>query len=244
MAIYRNVQMSFWTDTKIIDDFSPEEKYLYLYFLTNPHTNLSGCYEISLKQIEYETGISTKNIKVYISRLQDVHRVIIYANKTREILIIHWSKYNWTASEKYRKPLFKEIQAIKDPNFKRYLSELFNGIDTVSIPYASGIDITDTVSDTDTVINISKRSTPKFKKPTADEVRAYCNERRNGIDAQSFIDFYDARGWKLTKGVGMKDWKAAIRTWEKNRKSTAQKVKPPERNYDMDALELKLLSTN
>lgn len=244
MAIYRNVQMSFWTDTKIIDDFSPEEKYLYLYFLTNPHTNLSGCYEISLKQIEYETGISIKNIKVYISRLQDVHRVIIYAKKTREILIIHWSKYNWTASEKYRKPLFKEIQAVKDPNFKRYLSELFNGIDTVSIPYACGIDTTVADTDTDTVININKRSTQKFQKPTADEVRAYCNERGNGIDAQSFIDFYDARGWKLTKGVGMKDWKAAIRTWEKNRKSTAQKAKPPERNYDMDALELKLLSTN
>lgn len=94
------------------------------------------------------------------------------------------------------------------------------------------------------VINNKRRSAPNFKKPTIEDVKSYCEERRNGIDAQSFIDFYDARGWKLTKGVGMKDWKAAIRTWEKNRKSNAQKVKPPERDYDMDALELKLLNSN
>ena len=94
------------------------------------------------------------------------------------------------------------------------------------------------------VINNKGRSAPNFKKPTIEDVKSYCEERRNGIDAQSFIDFYDARGWKLTKGVGMKDWKAAIRTWEKNRKSNAQKVKPPERDYDFDALELKLLNSN
>lgn len=54
----------------------------------------------------------------------------------------------------------------------------------------------------------------RFVKPTADEVRAYCAERGNHIDAQAFVDFYAAKGWKVGNAP-MKDWKAAVRTWEK-----------------------------
>lgn len=55
-----------------------------------------------------------------------------------------------------------------------------------------------------------------FKIPTLEEVKAYCIERKNGIDPQSFIDFYSAKGWMIGKNK-MKDWKASVRTWEKNR---------------------------
>lgn len=54
----------------------------------------------------------------------------------------------------------------------------------------------------------------RFIKPTADEVRAYCAERGNHIDARAFVDFYAAKGWKVGNAP-MKDWKAAVRTWEK-----------------------------
>lgn len=57
----------------------------------------------------------------------------------------------------------------------------------------------------------------RFCVPSVDEVRIYCQERGNGIDPQAFLDYYDARGWKLGK-TPMKDWKAAVRTWEKNQK--------------------------
>ena len=54
----------------------------------------------------------------------------------------------------------------------------------------------------------------RFVKPTADEVCAYCVERGNHVDAQAFVDFYAAKGWKVGNAP-MKDWKAAVRTWEK-----------------------------
>ena len=54
----------------------------------------------------------------------------------------------------------------------------------------------------------------RFVKPTAEEVRAYCAERGNRVDAQAFVDFYEAKGWKVGSSP-MKDWKAAVRTWEK-----------------------------
>ena len=64
----------------------------------------------------------------------------------------------------------------------------------------------------------NKEKRKRFTPPTVDEVRAYCQERRNGIDPQSFVDHYSARGWKYNGNVAMKDWRAAVRTWEKNRR--------------------------
>ena len=53
-----------------------------------------------------------------------------------------------------------------------------------------------------------------FKKPTFDEVNNYCLERNNNIDAEAFIDFYESKNFMIGKNK-MKDWKAAVRTWEK-----------------------------
>lgn len=53
----------------------------------------------------------------------------------------------------------------------------------------------------------------RFTPPTVEEVAEYCQERRNGVDAQRFVDFYASKGWKVGR-EGMKDWKAAVRTWE------------------------------
>lgn len=64
-----------------------------------------------------------------------------------------------------------------------------------------------------------------FKKPTLEEVEEYCNERQNNIDPQRFIDYYTANGWKVGRN-SMKNWKAAVRVWEKtsgNRSVQAQK---------------------
>ena len=54
----------------------------------------------------------------------------------------------------------------------------------------------------------------RFTPPTVDEVKAYCRERGNRVDAEQFVDFYSSKGWKVGSQP-MKDWKAAVRTWEK-----------------------------
>ena len=66
------------------------------------------------------------------------------------------------------------------------------------------------------------RASAPFVPPTVEEISAYCRERNNQIDAEEFFDYYEARGWKLSKGAPMKDWKATVRGWEK-RQSTEQK---------------------
>ncbi|MDL2224657.1 helix-turn-helix domain-containing protein [Eubacteriales bacterium OttesenSCG-928-M02] len=66
---------------------------------------------------------------------------------------------------------------------------------------------------------------PRFVKPTVEEVKDYCKERGNGVDPETFVDFYTANGWKQGSGKPIVDWKAAVRTWERRDK---QKTKPGE----------------
>lgn len=72
-------------------------------------------------------------------------------------------------------------------------------------------------------VEVSIARTParkRFTPPTLAEVTAYCRERQNAVDPQRFIDYYTANGWKVGKN-SMKDWKAAVRTWEGKQRDSA-----------------------
>ena len=70
------------------------------------------------------------------------------------------------------------------------------------------------------------RTREKFQKPTVEEVREYCESRRNGIDPEAFVAFYESNGWKVGRNA-MKDWKAAVRTWEQRRREDARRPSTP-----------------
>jgi hypothetical protein len=75
-----------------------------------------------------------------------------------------------------------------------------------------------TYTDTDTDTDIKHRGKKKrFSPPSVDEIKLYCKERKNNINPENFKDFYESKGWMIGKNK-MKNWKAAIRTWEKNSK--------------------------
>ncbi len=148
MAIYRNVSLSFWEDIKIVDNFTPEDKYFYLYLLTNPHTNLLGCYQISFKQMINETGYNKDTIEKLIGRMEKEHEVIEFDFKTNEIFIKNWYKYNWTKSDKLLKNIEKLIQYVKSDIFKEKMSKLIEKY-RVSIGYQYPMDTSVSVSVSD-----------------------------------------------------------------------------------------------
>lgn len=135
MASYRNISMEFWTDSKVVDDFTPEDRYIYLYCMTNPHTNLCGCYEVSIKQIANETGYNNDSVERLLKRLDNAHNVIRYSAQTKELLILNWCRYNWSASEKLNKPLLGEIRKVKNDRFREYLATRYNERTTVTAHY-------------------------------------------------------------------------------------------------------------
>ena len=71
-----------------------------------------------------------------------------------------------------------------------------------------------------------RRRTP-FVKPTVEEVHAYCRERQSTVRAEAFVDFYESKGWMVGKSP-MKDWKAAVRTWEQKDKENGRFFVPVE----------------
>ena len=79
-------------------------------------------------------------------------------------------------------------------------------------------------------ININRTKKEKFQKPTVEEIKIYCSERKNNINPEQFFDFYQSKGWLVGK-TPMKDWKAAVRTWEQKDKKQGDNYDPTDK-YD------------
>jgi uncharacterized phage protein (TIGR02220 family) len=207
MAIFRNVHITFWTDAKVVDDFTPEDKYFYVYLLTNPHTNLCGCYEISLKQMSDELGYNKETVERMIERFSKIHNVLAYDKETKEMLIYNWYKYNWTKSPKLQAALMKEIPKVKCPEFNGFLNGIVEG-DTVSIPYPYPMDTPDTDTITDTISNtdIDKNKKSEIYSAIVDHLneKAGTKYRANGQATQRHINA------RIAEGFTVDDFKTVI----------------------------------
>ena len=241
MGIKRIVDTSFWTDGKV-DEFSPEDKYFMLYLLTNPFSTQLGIYEISIKQVAFQLGYSMDAVKVLLERFENKYGVITYSKATNEVAIMNFLRHSIVkGGAPVRDCLIKEMKAVKNRDLiDRVFSHIkgYEGLnETVKNIIAeyeekNGIlhycnekqndnenendnDVSFHDSSNDTFNVSSEPKTKRFKPPSVEEVQAYCKERKNNVDAQRFVDFYEAKGWMLGKNK-MKDWKAAVRTWERN----------------------------
>ena len=201
MAIYRSVNISFWTDTKVNDNFTPEDKYFMLYCLTNEHTNICGCYEISIKQMSSDLGYNRETIEQLLNRFINIHKVLDYDYDTKEIFIKNWYKYNWTSSNKIEQAIIKSINEIKSEKFRNEIIDIYNSRDTLSIPYQYPSDTTDTdtvsITDTITIIinylnNKLNSNYRKNNKETIKHIKARLNEKYTVDDFKKVIDIkYD-----------------------------------------------------
>lgn len=120
----------------------------------------------------------------------------------------------------------KEDYFVNGVKFVKYYATKFNGVcntveqgiqqsltDGVKQSLPNNID-KDTISDNKDN-NIVPLQEKRFTPPTVEEVAAYCQARNNTVDAERFIDYYESNGWKVGRNK-MKDWKAAVRSWERN----------------------------
>lgn len=93
MGIKRIVDTSFWTDGKM-DEFSPEDKYFWLYLLTNPFSKQLGIYELSVKQAAFQMGYSIDAFNVLLDRFENKYRVIVFSKSTSEVAILNFLRHS------------------------------------------------------------------------------------------------------------------------------------------------------
>lgn len=199
MAIYRNVQLSFWTDNKVEDDFTPEDKYFYLYLLTNPQTNICGCYEVSYSQLTNQTGYNKDTVNRLLDRFENVHKIIRFNKSTKEILVLNWYKYNWSKSGDTLKGILKVAEHIKSKEFKKYVFDTVENIKNMGVCRPPIDPLEASVSDTDTVI---------------------INNKDNDIE-KNFNIIYDSYPRKVGRARGFDLYKG----WLKGRDISGKKVK-------------------
>lgn len=136
-----------------------------------------------------------------------------------------------------------KMETIKEQNRLRVAKHrekqrLLSGSDecNVTVTLRNAIDIDkDKEEEKDNIyIEPEKKKAKRFTPPSREEVQAYCLERKNNVDAERFIDYYTSNGWMVGKNK-MKDWKAAVRTWEKNGSNQPSKVtKTSKYSYEPD----------
>jgi DnaD/phage-associated family protein len=149
MAKYRHVHVDFWQDAKVVEEMTPEDRYFYIYLLTNPNTTQIGIYQITKKQMAFELGYSIETINKLLDRFEKVHEVIRYNPDTREIAIINWGKYNLV---KGGKPILdcvrRELSEVKD---KSMIAVVAQKIPNENIKSLFLEQINDTFHDTSTI---------------------------------------------------------------------------------------------
>jgi hypothetical protein len=129
MAKYRQVYTEFWRDSFAIS-LSPEDRYFFLYLLTNPATKQCGIYELPMQIMASETGYNHDTVKKLLSRFESYGK-IKYDSATSEVAIKNFPKYNANVSPKVQILIKNELSLTKSKDLIQYVY----GIDTVSIDY-------------------------------------------------------------------------------------------------------------
>jgi hypothetical protein len=205
-----------------INSLSPEAETLFYRLIVKADD--FGCYHGNIKIVKSTCyplkadAIKDKQIADWLNELVKAGLIYLYtADDGRQyIKLVKWEKHQQKRATKPKFPLPKSL----DIN----CNQLQANVPVFEISNSNR----DKIYENDIYICADEPRTPtpikKFTPPTLDEVKAYCQERNNSVDPEKWYDFYVSKGWMIGKNK-MKDWKAAVRTWERGCDSKPQKSK-------------------
>ncbi|MEH7125438.1 DnaD domain protein [Bacillus sp. JJ1773] len=129
MARYRVVYTQFWDDPKVVEEMTPEDKYVFLYLLTNKNTKQIGIYTITKRQMAFDTGYSQEAIQSILERLINKHKLLKYNQETREIAVKNWGKFNFIRGGKPVEDCVRsELEKVKDLQLIGYVGERIRNV--------------------------------------------------------------------------------------------------------------------
>ena len=167
----------------------------------------------SPKSIMRQVGASIDDMNILLARK------FILAFESGVIVIKHWRIHNYIQKDRYKGSKYIEEKSTLAVDENGAYTEC---IHDVSIPDTQGRLGKVSLGKVNNIGDIPQAESPPsakkrtvFKPPTIEEVRAYCLERGNSVDAERWHNHYSSNGWMVGK-TKMVDWKAAVRTWERN----------------------------
>lgn len=170
------------------------------------------------KKIQKMCGASDDDFKLLIAK----SFIILFDSGI--IVIKHWKMHNYIQADRYRPTDYLEEKSMLGIKSNKAYTLDVSKTDTECIQngYVGKVSIDKDSIDKDSIgESVRVEKAKRFYPPTLDEVKQYCEERKNNIDPMAFIDFYSSKGWMIGKNR-MKDWKAAVRTWERKRKEQSR----------------------
>ena len=199
-----------------------------LYFLLGMVADDDG-FVNNPKSIMRQAGSTTDDMNLLIAKR------FILTFQSGVVVIKHWCIHNTIQKDRYKETKYLEEKSTLMLDGNKAYTEAVSDVYPECIQDVSNMETQvrlgkdrlgevrvgeDRISDED--INVPTKPSKRFTPPTVDDVRAYCQERQNGIDAQYFVDYYTRNGWMVGR-TKMKDWKATVRTWEHREKQNPQK---------------------
>lgn len=191
----------------------------------------------SPKSIMRQAGASTDDLNLLLAKR------FILSFDSGVIVIKHWRIHNYIQKDRYKESKYMEEKSTLMLDQNGAYTECIQDVSSLDTQVRLGkdrdrLELGEGSIGEDNGDSASPPPTrPKrFVPPTVDEVRAYCQERGNGIDPQRFVDHYTSNGWMVGK-TKMKDWKAAVRTWEQREKPWGQSKPTKSSNPFLDMLE-------
>lgn len=164
------------------------------------------------KRIMLTTGTTVDDLKVLAAK----GYVILFDSGV--LVITHWQKNNTLKNDRFRSTQCLEEKAQIQTTAQKTYRLLSSGTSLEPARNQIGTEVEPQHNLTEHNLTDKRARAPssrRFTPPTVEDVESYCRERGNAVDAQRFVDFYTASGWMRGKAP-IRDWKACVRTWEKN----------------------------
>lgn len=152
----RLIDTELWNNEQIVEEFTCDDKYFWLYLLTSPHGSICGVMRYSPAIIGRDMGLHKDTIENLVYRFENNYKLIVVDKETKELLILNWYKWNWSTSGKLLQSVINSKETIKSVFIQELVQERIDfvtgKIDRVSIPYAYPT-ISNTITNTNNIEN-------------------------------------------------------------------------------------------
>jgi hypothetical protein len=218
---YRKIHDSFWTDPDV-EELTPEQKYFYIYLITNPSVNQIGLYEFSIKRACFETGYNADTVEKLLQFFEK-HGKIKRSDESREIVVCKFYYHNMSHSPKVQSHVNKLLEEVKDTSLIQYIYSMYTQSQEEEVQEEE---------------EAQDNGKQVADVPSLSEVKEYFNSK--GYDSElatKFYSYYDepmrdrnGRVWKDQNGKTVKSWKQkAVAVWMKDEGKS--QFKAPKGNF-------------